>query len=291
MGIVHVKKLRRKKEMNKKIISLILALVVALSSCVAVMAASAAASVSVNLTIGVGESKSLDTYLKEGASVSKWINSSSNVVSITKNTVKGLKEGSAVIKGTGNGVNYVFNVKVLKNFTGYQDLENKTNKNTTKNSRGETVTHKERYITMGVKDTVSIANMLDENVKYFNCNWFYSDKGIITFKGGKITAQKKGIVHVRGTNGKTIYDFFITVADNQVAKNITVRKETLTNLGKYLGDTVGNYVFKATSVKGASVSVKDDQYIASGASNGTSILTAESTTGGTSYTFIVTITG
>lgn len=274
--------------MNKKILSVILALVIALSSCMAVMAAST--TVSVNLTIGVGETKSLDNYLKEGDSVKKWTNSATGVVSVSGSTLKGLKAGTAVIKGSGSGVVYVFKVNVLKNFTGYQDLENTSTKKE-KNSRGESVTHKDRYITMGVKDSVSITNLLENNKRYSNFNWYYSDKGIINFKAGKITALKKGIVHLRAVEKTTVYDFYITVADKYVAKNITVRKDTLTNLGNYLGDSVGNYVFNVKGITGSSVSVKDNQYIASGSSKGTSILTAENTANGTSYTFIVTISG
>lgn len=273
--------------MNKKILSFILALVIAVSSCVAVMAASA--TVSVNLTIGVGETKSLDNYLKDGAAVSKWTNNAASVAKVTGNSVKGIKEGTAVIKGTGSGVTYVFKVKVLKNFTGYQDLENKI-PGQEKNSRGQVVNRYKRTIVMGVKDSVNVTNLLATDKKYYNYNWVYSDKGIINFKGGKITAQKSGIVCLKAIEKTNIYEFYITVADKHVAKNISVRKNTLTNLGNYIGDA-SNYVFDVQAGTNAAVTIKDNQYIASGDAKGTSILTCENTAGGTSYTFIVNIIG
>ena len=125
--------------MNKKILSLILAV----GSCLSVAAATK--TVSVNLTIGVGETKSLSNYLKEGASVTKWTTNAPAVATVSNNSVKGIKEGVAVVKGTGAGTTYLFKVSVLKNFTGYQNIENEKEKDN-KNSRGEVINHTERHI-------------------------------------------------------------------------------------------------------------------------------------------------
>lgn len=281
--------------MYKKIISAIMSVVLIISSCACVFAAtkkteaSDTASVTVSITVGVGETKSLDDYMKEGAAVDKWTNSATAVVRVSGTKITGLKEGKAVIKGKSNGVSYEFNIKVLKNFTGYQNLENKTNKNEMKNSRGETIKRYERNISMGVKDSISVTNLLESKKKYSNYSWSFSDKGIISFKNGKITALKNGMTKITASDMKNIYVFYITVSDKWVAKNIRVSKETLTNLGNIVGDDYKNYVYKATSMTGSAVSVKDNTYIASAKTTGTSIVTAESTTGGTNYTLIVTI--
>lgn len=281
--------------MNKKIIALFMTFIIVLSSCTFVMAADT--TIRVNLTIGVGETKSLSNYMKSTAKVSSWSNNNPKVVVTTKDGIKGLSAGNAVVSGTSGGYTYEFNVRVLKNFTGYKNISNSTQSNQKKNSRGETITYHERYISMGTKDSISLTNLLGNDKSYYNYKWVFSDKNIIEFKGGRVKALKSGIVHLTAVSNTSseknhIYDFYITVSEGCVAKNISVRKETLTNLGNYLGDDVNNFVFGVVSINGSSVSIKDNQYIsAPNTTNGVSILTAESTNGGVNYTYIVKIIG
>ena len=273
--------------MYKKIISALMAVIMVLSSTAFVMAAT---NVSMNLTMGVGETKSLDTYLQAGATSVSWSNSAPNVVKVSGNKIIASKTGSAVISGASNGVNYEFKVKVLKNFSGYQDIINQNvNVNNGRNSRGQSVSHTEKYITMGVKDKFPLTNMLESNTKYDKYNWRFSDKNIVTIKQGKLTSLKPGIVHITATRGTVIFDFYVTVAENYVTKEIRVRRNTLTNLSKYLGDDLSSYVYSFEGLSGSSVSVQDDKFISAGNSKGVSLLKAESTTGGTNYTFVVSI--
>ena len=275
--------------MYKKIIAMLMTVIVALSCCAVVMADT---NVSMNLTVGVGETKSLDNYLKAAGGSVSWSNSAPNIVKINGNKVIGVKSGSAVISGSSNGVSYEFRVKVLKNFSGYQDISTSTGViNDGKNSRGETITHHERYFSMGVKDTIPVKNMIENGKKYYNYIWIFSDKGIASLKSGKITALKTGIVHVTATDKTVVYDFYVTVTDNCVAKEIKVKRNSLTNLANYLGDDAENYVFSVEGLKDASIGIRDNKYIEAGANKGVSLLKAESTTGGVNYTFVVTIIG
>lgn len=273
--------------MYKKIISALMAVVIVLSSVTFVMAAT---NVNMNITMGVGETKSLDTYLKAGASSVSWANSAPSVVKVSGNKIIASKIGSSVISGSANGVNYEFKVKVLKNFSGYQDIINQnTSPNNGKNSRGQSISHTEKYITMGVKDKFPISNMLESNYKYDKYNWRFSDKNIVSLKQGKLISLKPGIVHLTATRNTVVYDFYVTVADNYVTKEIKVKRNSLTNLSKYLGDDLTSYVYSTEGLKGSSVSVQDDKFISAGNSKGVSLLKAESTTGGTNYTFVITI--
>ena len=108
--------------MYKKIIAALLTLVMVLSSTAFVMAAN----VTMSITIGTGEQKSLDTYLQAGATNVSWSNSAPSVVKISGNKITGSKVGNAVISGSANGVSYEFKIKVLKNFSGYQDIINQS---------------------------------------------------------------------------------------------------------------------------------------------------------------------
>ena len=275
--------------MYKKIIAAFMTLVMVLSSAMFVMADT---NVSMNLTMGVGETKSLETYLQAGASSVSWSNSAPNVVKVSGNKIVGSKTGSAVVSGSANGVNYQFKVKVLKNFSGYQDIYNQSSSvNNGRNSRGETINHNERYITMGVKDKFPLTNMLENGMKYDKYNWRFSDKNIVTIKQGKITSLKPGIVHITATRYTNIYDFYVTVTDNYVTKEIRVKRNSLTNLAKYLGDDLTSYVYSVEGLSGNAVGIQDNRFIAAGEGKGVSLLKAESTTGSTNYTFVVTIIG
>ncbi len=275
--------------MYKKIIAAFMTLVMVLSSVMFVMADT---NVSMNLTMGVGETKSLETYLQAGASSVSWSNSAPNVVKVSGNKIVGSKTGSAVVSCSANGVNYQFKVKVLKNFSGYQDIYNQSGSvNNGRNSRGETINHNERYITMGVKDKFPLTNMLENGLKYDKYNWRFSDKNIVTIKQGKITSLKPGIVHITATRYTNVYDFYVTVTDNYVTKEIRVKRNSLTNLAKYLGDDLTSYVYSVEGLSGNAVGIQDNRFIAAGDGRGVSILRAESTTGSTNYTFVVTIIG
>ena len=274
--------------MYKKIIAALLTLVMVLSSTAFVMAAN----VTMSITIGTGEQKSLDTYLQAGATNVSWSNSAPGVVKISGNKITGSKVGNAVISGSANGVSYEFKIKVLKNFSGYQDIINQSpSVNDGRNSRGQTIAHVERYITMGVKDKFPLTNMLENGMKYDKYNWRFSDKNIVSIKQGKLTSIKPGIVHITATRDTTVYDFFVTVADNYATKEIKVKRNSLTNLSKYLGDDLTSYVYSVEGLKDSAVGVQDDKFISAGDGKGISLLRAESTTGGTNYNFIVTIIG
>ena len=275
--------------MYKKIIAAFMTLVMVLSSAAFVMADT---NVSMNITMGAGETKSLDTYLKAGASGISWSNSAPGVVKISGNNVTASKTGTALISGSSNGVEYSFKIKVLKNFSGYQDIVSQSSKvNDGRNSRGETIAHTERYLTMGVNDKFPLTNMLEPGLKYDKYNWRFSDKNIVAIKQGKITALKPGIVHITATRFTTVYDFYVTVADNYVTKEIKVKRNSLTNLSKYLGDDLTNYVYSVEGLKDNAVGVQDDKFIVAGEGKGVSLLRAESTIGGTNYNFVVTIIG
>ena len=275
--------------MFKKIIAMAMTVVMALASCAIVMAD---ANVSMNITVGVGETKSLDNYLKSGGGAVSWSNSAPGTVKVNGTSVTGVKAGSAVVSGSANGVSYEFKIKVLKNFSGYQDISTATGVvNNGKNSRGETINHYERYLMMGVKDTIPLTNMLDSSKKYYNYRWIFSDKNIASIKQGKITGLKTGIVHITATEHTNIYDFYVTVTDNCVAKEIKVKRNSLTNLANYLGDDTANYVFSVEGLRDAAIGIRDNKYIEAGESKGISLLKAESTTGGTNFTFVVTIIG
>lgn len=275
----------------KKIISLLMCMVITLS-CFSFVYAEVPV-VKVSISIGVGETKDLSTYMKSDTGVVTWTKGDSAIAAITEKTLKGVKVGTTTYIGTTKTAKYEFTIKVLDNFStpAVIQTDTNTNVNSITNSNGDKITYKDRYITMGVNDTLDLSYMVNADLKYFNYSWSVSNEKYLTFKQGKVTTKAEGVVRVnarpRTTKEKNvIYRFFITIDSNYLSKNISVSKNTLTPLSTYIGDDANNYVFNVTNVSGASVSVSGS-YIKAATNTGVSILTAESTTGGTNYCFVV----
>lgn len=275
----------------RKIVSALMCAVMVFTCCASIYAANPV--IKVNVSIAQGESKDLSTYMKGNGETVKWSGGNAAIATVNGNTVTGKKVGSTKYTGTSSSAKYEFTIKVLTDYSTPTVIDTEKKDNKIKNSDGETLNYKDREITMGINDVVDISNLLDKEINYYNCSWSVSNEKLLTFKQGKLTAKAEGKLRVTARprtnkNKNTIYRFYVTVDSNCLSKNISVAKNTLTPLSTYLGESPNNYVFTAKSVNGSGVSVKDG-YISAGNSTGYSVLTAESTTGGTNYCFVVKI--
>lgn len=279
----------------KKIISAIVCIVLTLACCNFVYAANPV--VKVTVSVAKGESKDISAYLKSGTGEIKWTNTKPSVATVSDKTIRGVNTGTALLKGTSNIATYQITVKVLNDYSAPETISTESTSNKTneiKNSDGQVIRYNDRYITMGVNDTLDIGNLLNTNLKYYNYSWGISNEKCINFKQGKLISKAEGVVKVSARprtskESNTIYRFFVTIDSNVLAKNIVVGKERLTPLVNFIGGNTENYVYNVVSVGGGAVTIKDNKYIQSNTSTGTCILTAESTTGGNNYCFIVKV--
>lgn len=277
----------------KKFISFLMCIVLTFACCSFVYASGV--TIKVTISIGQGESKDLSTYMKSDTGDVKWINSNSSVVSVSGKTVKGIKVGSAILKGTSPKGNYQFTVKVLNDYSTPTTVSStKVTTDVVKNSKGETINYKDYYLNMGVNDTLDISKFVNANLNYYNYSWSVSNEDCLEFKKGKITSKAEGLIKVSASSRtdkdkNTIYRFYVSIDSNTLAKNIIVGKETLTPLATYLGDNVSNYVYTVKSVNGSAVAIENNEYLKSTKSIGTCIVTAENMNGGNNYSFIVRI--
>lgn len=247
--------------------------------------------VKLSISVGQGQTKDLTNYLKSDSGTIKWTTTNSAVATVSGKTVKGVKVGSAILKGTSAKATYQITVKVLADYSAPETLDVTTTKNNTiTNSKGEKITYKDYYLTMGVNDTVDVSGIIKSNTTYSNYRWNISNEKCLTFKQGKLTSKAEGVVKVTAVPSKeknTIYRYFITIDSNFVAKNITLSKNKLTPLANYVGDSPENYVYEVKSINGSAASIDKNTYIKTGNSVGSCIVKAESTNGKSSYCFII----
>lgn len=279
----------------KKAISVILCLALTFACCNFVYAANPVVKVTVN--VAKGETKDISAYLKSGTGTISWTNSKPAVATVKDKTIRGISVGTTLLKGTSSIATYQITVKVLNDYSAPETvstISTSTNTGEVKNSKGEVISYNDRYITMGVNDTIDISSFLNYNLSYDSYSWGITNEKCLSFKKGKITSKAEGIVKISARprssqESNTIYRFFITIDSNALAKNITVGKERLTPLVNFISGDPANYVYNVVSVGNGYISIKDDKYIESSSSTGSCILTAESTTGGNNYCFIVKV--
>lgn len=279
----------------KKAISVILCLALTLACCNFVYAANPVVKVTVN--VAKGETKDISAYLKSGTGTISWTNSKPAVATVKDKTIRGISVGTTLLKGTSSIATYQITVKVLNDYSApetinTEDLNKKPNE--VKNSDGKVIKYNDRFITMGVNDTLDLSGLLKKDLGYDSYSWSVSNEKSLVLKKGKITGKAEGVYKVTarpGTKGETatIYRFYVTVASNYLAKNISVGTKKLTPLSNFLGSDPTNYVYTVKQITGGSLTIKDNKYIETNTSVGSCILTAESTTGGNNYCFIVKV--
>lgn len=283
----------------KRIFAALMCIVMTLSCCSLAFAGSPI--VKVNINIGQGETKDLTTYMKSDAGDITWTGGNKSIAVVSGKSVRGVKVGTTIYTGTTASAKYIFTVKVLANFSTPATVINTAavKNNEIKNSNGDKINYKDFYISMGPNDKLDISSYLRKGAKYYDYSWGVSNEKYLDFKQGKLLAKAEGLVRVNATSRtnnekNTIYRFFVTIDSNYLAKNITVGRTTLTPLTNYLGEAPENYILTAKGITGTAVSISGN-YIAAGSVNAkgsdpnVSVVTAESTTGGINYCFIVKI--
>lgn len=282
--------------MFKKFIAAFIALTMLLTCCINVAAATIPSSriIKVTISMGVGEQRDLSTYMKSTATKVSWTSSKSGVLKISGNTIQGESVGATLVKGVSGGYGYIFTVKVLGNYSGSAiESTKKVSENTVELKDGTKVTYVTYNIKMGTNDVLNITGLLKNY--YYDYNWSYSNSKLATCKKGVISTSKyQGLMKITATSNSSkeknkIYRFYVSVDNSYIAKNIIVSKETKRSMDQYVGNGAG-YVFTKLGNTGASSEIRDG-YLTTPKSAGTTVFTAESTTGGANYTLIFTTTG
>lgn len=251
-----------------------------------------------NLSLGVGETESLSDYIKEDSNVT-WYNANNGFTKIENTDLIGVKVGTAKIRGTAEKVNYVLNVKVLKDdaFSTaekdtkiYSPTTNQEIKKTQSKKDNKNVTYTDFRFTVGTKDTFSIAKILEKD--YYLYTWVSTVPALATISSGKITTKKEGLVRISGSGTAdsakgNINRFYITIDDNYDAMTISTTKKRIEKWSKYLPEKYTDYVFKNEGKKNVTFN-EDGTFVAPGDS-GMAVVSAVSKTGGKNYTLFITV--
>lgn len=284
--------------MLKKTFVWIMSMMMVLSACITVNAA-IKTSVTVNLSLGIGEEEDLNKYLTDKSNI-VWTNKNAGVAIVKDNKVKGSKEGTAEIVASSNTYNYIFNVKVFKNnafSTAVRDnkiISTDTNielKKTNSKKDNGNISYKDITFTIGVNEKVDLNGLLNKDCKYFNYSWTTSFDGYVELDKGCIKGKKEGMVRInaKGSSSEknTCYRFFVTIDSNYTAKNLSYGKNRNVDITKVLAEKPDKYIFTVVSSGPAKINDKEDYKLNTGTSVGTTVITAESITGGKNYTLIV----
>ena len=96
-------------------------------------------------------------------------------------------------------------------------------------------------------------------------------------------------INAKGSSSEknTCYRFYITIDGNYTAKNLSYGKNRNIDIAKELAEKPDKYVYTVVSNGPSSIKDKENYILNTGNSTGTTVLTAESITGGKNYTLII----